>query len=120
MELRTARKVIRAASVVGDQLINSEGKELGMIHELLIDAEAGTVTFAVVSLDRLPGLDSTLFVVPWQTLEPWHEQHKFVLDIDNVKLLEALSSTVEPALDEEGWQWVTNGSESFGYRQYRN
>jgi hypothetical protein len=106
--------------MIGDQLINAEGEELGMIQELLIDPEEGTVAFAVVSFEGVLGQDSALFVIPWRTLQPWPERHRFVFDIEKSNLLKALASESGSLLCDDSWRWVTNGRESFGYKRYSN
>ena len=118
-QVRTTRRVLGAASVIGDQLVSSQGETLGMIHELLIDPEVGEVAFAVVSFDRLPSLGTSLYVVPWRTLKQVPEQHQFVFDLDQAHTLGALVAEAdgETTAEADEWRWATNGCESLGFKR---
>jgi sporulation protein YlmC with PRC-barrel domain len=116
-QVRTTRKVLGAASVIGDQLVSSDGDEIGMIHELLIDPEVGEVTFAVVSFDRLPSLGGSLYVIPWRTLRAVPEEHHFVFDLTQAHTLGAFVPDSEAAINDDEWRWASNGCETLGYKR---
>ena len=119
-EPSTIRPVMGVASMIGNQVVSAEGDELGTVRELLIDAELGTVAFAVVSFQGQNDLDSSLLVVPWQTLRLQPEQDRFVFDVDRAMRLGDVASAPDSIFEEDGWEWVTNGRESFGLKTERN
>lgn len=63
----------KANEVIGKEVVNRQGEQLGHIRELAIDGNTGQVAYAVLEFDRLTDLRDKLFAVPWTALEPKRE-----------------------------------------------
>ncbi len=61
----TSGASIRASQLIGMNIQNQEGKSLGSVHDIVIDARSGRVRYATVSYGGFLGLGDKLFAVPW-------------------------------------------------------
>ena len=88
MTSRPAGKLVQisASTVIGDEVRNPEGECLGKLHEIIIDAATGRVSYAVLSLTGAIGPVKRLFTLPWQALEVSPSEHKFILDVPRERL----------------------------------
>lgn len=59
----------KADEVIGKEVVNLQGEQLGHIRELAIDGKTGQVAYAVLEFDRLADLRDKLFAVPWTALK---------------------------------------------------
>jgi hypothetical protein len=53
---------------LGRKVINPQGKSLGKIEEIMLDAAPGRIAYAVLSFGGFLGLGDKLFAVPWNAL----------------------------------------------------
>jgi len=51
------------------KIMDQDGKDLGKLEKLLIDAESGRVRFAVVQVDKEWSLNDPEVIIPWSTLQ---------------------------------------------------
>lgn len=72
--------VVPASKIIGEAVINREDEKLGKIRELVIDANAGHLAYAVLAFD------DKQFAVPWNALEFANTEHKLILDVKRSKL----------------------------------
>ena len=54
-----------ADTLLGNDVYNGTGENLGTIKEFMIDMAAGRIAYAVLSFGGFLGLGDRLFVVPW-------------------------------------------------------
>lgn len=99
---RTDVDVLSATTLIGDKVINTEGKTLGEIKELMVDPETGHVGYAVLSFGGFLGMGDKLFAVPFRALELRPEHKDFVLDVPKSKLENA------PGFDKDDWPKSAN------------
>ncbi len=116
----TTKRHLTAASVSGDLVFSTNGDEIGMIHELLIDPGLGVIASAVVSFHRLAGFEDERFIIPWRALRPSPEQHRFVFDINKADVISAIASYWRKLFDLDELEWTTNGQECFAFRSNRH
>ena len=91
-------RVLSAAAIIGDKLVNSEGEQLGIIKDLMIDLDDVQVAYAMLSFSGgLLDLGDTLLAVPLEALTFGAEEHTVVLDVDEEVLKNA------PRFDKEYW-----------------
>jgi sporulation protein YlmC with PRC-barrel domain len=90
-------RVLSANTIIGDNVRNSAGEDLGRIEELMIDIEGGRIAYAVLSFGGFLGLGDKLFAIPWQALRLVTDEHRFVLDVDKSVLEHA------PGFDKRNW-----------------
>jgi hypothetical protein len=90
-------RLLRPAQVLQKAVINPRGQRLGEIAEVVIDASAGHVAYAVLSAGAFLGLGEKLFAMPWGTLQQSAGLGTFQLDIDKDALHKA------PGFDKNHW-----------------
>src|ERR1700722_19550431 len=90
-------KVLAADTVVGDQVVNLQNEDLGIIEHMMIDLESGRVAYAVLSFGGFLGMGDKLFAIPWSALALDPADHKFILNVDK-DLLKAA-----PGFDKDQW-----------------
>jgi sporulation protein YlmC with PRC-barrel domain len=89
----------RSSTLVGMEVRNPEGQDLGSIEDLVIDMESQRVRYAALSFGGFLGLGDKLFAVPIQALTLKHDEddNYFVLDVPKEKLETA------PGFDKDAW-----------------
>jgi sporulation protein YlmC with PRC-barrel domain len=90
-------EVLSATTVIGDEVRNLQGEDIGEIEELMINLSDGCIAYAVLSFGGLSGMGDKLFAVPWKALKVRPEEHAFVLDIRKEKLEKA------PGFEKGNW-----------------
>jgi osmotically-inducible protein OsmY len=73
--------LLNASTVIGSNVKDASGKDVGKVEELMIDPGDGRVAFAVVSFGGFLGLGSKLFAVPWEALTVSRGQSALVLHV---------------------------------------
>jgi sporulation protein YlmC with PRC-barrel domain len=99
----TKAVIFRASALIGMNVQNAEGKELGEIHDLTINGNTGEVQYAAVSFGGFAGIGDKLFAVPWESMQLKRvgeaEDDKWVAVMDVTKeMLEA-----SKGFDKENW-----------------
>ena len=89
--------VLSATSIVGDNVRNRQGEDLGTIEDLMIDLTDGGTRYAVVSFGGVLGVGNKLFAVPFDAFEVDTADECFVLDVDKQRLENA------PGFDKDDW-----------------
>jgi sporulation protein YlmC with PRC-barrel domain len=110
---KTARKVsdevkqgdrdVRASKIIGKNVENAQGENLGEIKDLIIDIGSQRVHYAVLSFGGALGLGDKLFAYPISSFKPRADGDKLVLNVDKDKLKNA------PGFDKDKWpDWSDN------------
>ncbi|SOD39932.1 PRC-barrel domain-containing protein [Nitrosovibrio sp. Nv4] len=84
---------------IGMNIYNPKGEKLGNIKEVMLDVEAGSVAYAVLSFGGFLGIADKLFAVPWNALTLKLEtlDKRFILDAEKERLESA------PGFDKDNW-----------------
>ena len=93
-----------AHTLLGDNVVNGQGQDLGDIKELMLDTRTGQVAYAVLSFGGFLGVGARLFAVPWQALHLDTVNQRFVLNVDKDRLKTA------PGFDRDAWPDLTDVS----------
>ena len=107
-----------ADTLMGNDVYNSDGEDLGDIKEIMIDMSSGNVAYAVLSFGGMLGLGDKLFAVPWPALKLDTVNKRFTLNLPKDKLQNA------PGFDKDQWPsmadqtWAT-GVHAFYGTPYR-
>lgn len=110
-------RLMGADTLIGDDVCNQAGEDLGDIKEIMIDTTNGTVSYAVLSFGGVLGIGEKLFAVPWKALKLDPENKRFVLNVDKDRLKDA------PGFDKNDWpdmadeSWVNKVNSYYGIRQ---
>lgn len=78
--------LLSADSIMADPVKNSEGKDLGNIHELMLNPDSGKVDYAVLSFGGFMGLGDKYFAVPWEAIEVDRSNKTLRLDVPKDRL----------------------------------
>ena len=96
---------VKASSMIGTDVINPKGDDLGDIKEVVIDPSTGKVAYAVVSFGGFLGLGEKLFAIPYSAFEYDADQNKYVLNVNKERLEDAPGFDADnwPSMAEEKW-----------------
>ncbi len=89
--------VLSATTMIGDDVTNSAGEDLGKIEEIMLDVEKGRIAYAVVSFGSFLGIGGKYFAVPWEKLRLDTVQKQFLLNVSKGTLENA------PGFDKDNW-----------------
>jgi sporulation protein YlmC with PRC-barrel domain len=105
-------------TLMGEDVYNCQGDDLGDIKEFMIDMQSGQIAYAVLSFGGILGIGNKLFAVPWQALELDTANKRFILDFSKERLEDA------PGFDQDHWPDMASaefGSQIHGfYRTQQN
>jgi sporulation protein YlmC with PRC-barrel domain len=90
-------RLMGAETLVGNDVFNRKGEDLGDIKELMLDTASGNVRYAVLSYGGFLGMGDKLFAVPWKALRLDTENKRFELNVEKERLESA------PGFDKDSW-----------------
>lgn len=93
----TYSPVLSGTSIIGDDVKNAQGENLGDIKDLMIDLDSGRIEYAVLSFGGFLGMGDKYFAVPWSALSVDQEDKCMILNVDK----ETLESA--PGFDKDEW-----------------
>lgn len=93
---------VRASVMIGTDVVNSTGDNLGDIKEVVIDPRSGRVAYAVVSFGGFLGMGEKLFAVPFSAFDYNVKTGNYVLDISKQRLEAA------PGFDSDNWPTMSD------------
>ena len=110
--------VLAKKTVIGSKVVNAQHEDLGKIEDLVLDAGAGRIAYAVLSFGGFLGMGDKYFAIPWNALRFNLSEKHAVLNLDK-KLLENA-----PGFDKDNWPnmadstWATSIYKHYGYTPY--
>jgi sporulation protein YlmC with PRC-barrel domain len=111
-------EIMSADSLIGDNVINALGDDLGEIKDIMVDVATGRVGYVVLSFGGFLGIGDKLFAIPWTALRLDRERKRFIMDVDKERLKNA------PGFDKDNWpsmadyQWASDLHSYYGSRPY--
>jgi sporulation protein YlmC with PRC-barrel domain len=90
-------RLMGADTLMGEDVYNRQGDELGDIKEFMLDMQTGQVAYAVLAFGGILGMGGKLFAVPFQALQLDTVDKRFILDITKERLESA------PGFDKDDW-----------------
>ncbi|MGQ3889600.1 PRC-barrel domain-containing protein [Legionella sp. CNM-1927-20] len=90
-------QIVNTDDVIGADVKNSQGEDLGTIETLMIDKLQGQVAYVVLSYGGFLGMGKKLFALPWGLFSYDSKRECFIVPIDR-KTLEA-----SPGFDKDHW-----------------
>jgi sporulation protein YlmC with PRC-barrel domain len=93
----TSPQVQSASTLIGGDVHNPQGENLGSIKELMLDVELGRVAYAVLSFGGFLGMGDKLFAIPFGALKLNDAKDHFTLNVPKERLKEA------PGFDKDDW-----------------
>ena len=97
--------VISAAKVTGTAVFNTEGEQLGDIHDVMLDKRSGKIAYAVLSFGGLLGIGQQYHPLPWAILKYDTRQGGYVvgITIDQLKGAPTYAATETPAWTDRAY-----------------
>jgi sporulation protein YlmC with PRC-barrel domain len=92
----------RASKIIGTDVKNAKGENLGEIKDVVLNPQDGKVVYAVVSFGGVMGMGNKLFAVPWSVLRRHGDKDYYLLDMDKDTLKKA------PGFDKKRWPDSSN------------
>lgn len=111
-------QVLSATSLIGDDVVNPQGEDIGKVKELMIDLDEGRVAYAVLSFGGVMGFGDKLFAIPWDAFRLDTDRKAFILNVPKSKLENA------PGFDKDHWPmtedstYITEVYTYYGYEPY--
>lgn len=97
-------EVMGAQTLIGNDVYNHKGEDIGEIKEIMLDMQSGKISYAVLSFGGFLGLGEKLFAAPWTALTLDTINKRFVLNVEKERLVEA------PGFNKEQWPDVADQS----------
>ena len=96
---------VKASSMIGTDVVNRKGEDLGDIKEVVIDPRSGKVAYAVVSFGGFLGMGEKLFAIPFSAFEYNMEKNEYILEIPKERLEKAPGFDADnwPSMSDEKW-----------------
>jgi sporulation protein YlmC with PRC-barrel domain len=110
--------IMGADTLVGNDVYNKKGEDLGDIKEIMLDMRSGKVGYAVLSFGGFLGMGEKLFAVPWNALTLDTKNKRFELNVEKDRLKDA------PGFDKDKWpnmadqSWVKEIHAYYGTQPY--
>lgn len=107
----------KASDVIGANVENAEGENLGEIEDLAVDSRTGQIRYAVLSFGGFLGIGDKLFAVPWTAFTK-QDENTFVLHTGKDRLENA------PGFEKDKWpnmasqQWGSEVHAFYNVRPY--
>lgn len=101
-----------ANTLLGNDVYNKDGEDLGDIKEFMIDMATGKVTYAVLSFGGLLGMGDKLFAVPWAALALDTANKRFSLNVLKADLKDA------PGFNKDAWPSMSDRTWASGVHEY--
>jgi len=86
-----------AETLIGNDVFNPKGEDLGDIKEIMLDMHTGQIGYAVLSFGGFLSMGEKLFAVPWSALTLDTQNKRFVLDVETERL------TAAPGFNKDKW-----------------
>jgi sporulation protein YlmC with PRC-barrel domain len=98
---------IRASNLIGRDVQNRQGQDLGDVEDVLVNINSGEVEYAVLSFGGFLGMGDKLFAFPLEAFDRSQDRDHLVLAIDQNRLENA------PGFDRDNWPNYEGGDTSF-------
>ena len=104
--------IMDADTLIGDNVVNASGEDLGEIKAIMLDVEGGRIAYAVLSFGGFLGMGDKLFAIPWSALTLDADEKRFILDAPKERLENA------PGFDKDHWPAMADASWARQLHQY--
>jgi sporulation protein YlmC with PRC-barrel domain len=98
---------IRVSQLTGMSIQNAQGKSVGSINDLVLDANSGKVRYAAVTYGGFLGIGNKMFAVPFEAFKVQRN-----VDGDTVLVLNVTQQQLEGAVGFDENNWPNFGDQS--------
>lgn len=113
-----AHAPVKATGIIGTDVVNSKGENLGSIKEIVIAPGSGKVAYVVVSFGGFFGLGEKLFAIPFSSFvySPTHEQYVIDVSKEQLEASNGFEDDNWPTMNDE--KWNRDLYQHYGQRPY--
>jgi sporulation protein YlmC with PRC-barrel domain len=104
--------IMGADTLVGNDVYNPAGDNLGDIKDFMVDMSSGNIRYAVLSFGGFLGMGDKLFAVPWKALAIDTKNHRFTLNVAKDTLKDA------PGFDKDHWPSMADATWAQGVHRF--
>lgn len=104
--------VVNCDEIVGVEVENPQGDNLGKIEAIMLDKASGKVAYVVLTFGGFLGMGTKLFAMPWHIFSYNPKREKFIISLSPDKLKHS------PGFDKENWPDMTSTSWRQSIRDY--
>ncbi len=117
------RRWQKAGDLIGKNVKNTAGENLGEIEDMAIDMKSGRILYGVLSYGGVMGIGDKLFAVPWQSLKLADDYKTITLNVtkDQLKNAKGFDKKNWPNMGNEAWAVETYtfyGAQPYWTTQY--
>lgn len=112
------RKTMSASTLIGDQVVNAQGENIGKLQEIMLDIETGRIAYGVLDFGGILGMGGKLFAVPWQAFGVDERHRRLTLDVPREKLEQAQGFDPNNWPDTANPEWGRQIFDYYGYTPY--
>ena len=100
--------ILRVSEVIGTTVENTQGDNLGDIHDVVVDPSDSSIAYAVLAAGGFLGLGEKYFAIPWRAFQmvtdddDKTEVERMILDADKDRMQNA------PGFDKDNWPDMAN------------
>ena len=105
-------ELMGANTLLGNDVFNEAGENLGDIKEFMLDMDSGKVAYAVLSFGGLLGMGDKLFAVPWSAMTLDTVNKRFTLNVVKEALKDA------PGFDKTRWPSMSDRTWASGVHKF--
>ncbi len=107
----TAFQIRKASDLIGTDVRNLEGKDVGSIEDLAIDPQNGKIRYAALSFGGFLGMGDKLFAIPWDALQLRSDNYVYIdVNKESFKNNEGFNKDNWPASGDA--RWVRGGGDA--------
>src|SRR5699024_6538667 len=110
--------LLSSSTMMGTNIINRAGENLGAIKDIMIDPSSGSVAYVVVSLGGFLGIGDKLLAIPMEAFQIDREREEFIMDVDKAKLEYAPGFDKDNSPNSADRQFLTDVHSYDGYKPY--
>jgi sporulation protein YlmC with PRC-barrel domain len=97
----------RTSMLIGMQVKNLEGKDIGTLEDLVVDVRSGQVRYGVLSFGGILGIGDKLFPIPWRELSlRFQENESFLVADVSKSFLDKAPSFARDQWPDMNHDWI--------------
>lgn len=93
---------IRAKKVLGTAVIDTSGRRIGEVEDIVLDKQSNNIMFAVISFGGFLGMGDKYHPLPWSMLDYDPEEDAYVVNASREQLQAAPADSVAALTRNDG------------------
>jgi sporulation protein YlmC with PRC-barrel domain len=95
-------RAIRATKVLGTNVKDPSGHEIGEVEDVILDKESNSIMFAVVGFGGFLGVAEKFHPIPWSALEFNEHEHAYIVNYTKEQLQAAPAASIDELTRDDG------------------